>query len=398
MKIGLAMPASLVRLSSMLNESVPQIEEAPSFSDYILELMSRGHEVSLFTLSPHTDTTKVFQGDRLKVWLLPLRHRKRTGNLYATEIAAVKAAYKASGELDILHTHWLHEYTIAALGSGMPHLVTAHDAPIPIARYQRPLPYWVVRSLFASLALTRVRQLVVISPYLKKYYRKWHLFRGDMDIIPEFTSPDAYRHELRENNQATESRCQGMTFAAVLNGYNRRKNSDLLISAFAEYRRHDPKSKLLLFGHGHGPGQEAEQWARAQSSIEGVEFVGATRNDLLLTKIAQEVDIVVHPALEEAFGIAVADAMAMGKPVIGGKGCGAVPWVLDNGRAGILVNMRDVKSLVQAMVMLAKNPALREQLGTYAKKHARETFHISRIADRYCELYSKMVDFSKNPN
>ncbi len=143
-------------------------------------------------------------------------------------------------------------------------------------------------------------------------------------MVPEFTAPAAYGY----TSEADVSDRGDLTFAAVLNGFSPRKNSTTLMTAFSQYRKAFPAAKLILFGHGHGPGQEAEQWANERGIRENIEFAGATRNNVLLSRISKEVDVFIHPALEEAFGIAVADAMAMGKPVIGGIGCGAVPWVL----------------------------------------------------------------------
>lgn len=382
------MPASLVRLADLLDGDVPQIEEAPSFSDYTRELVSRGHRVSLFTLTPHVRETKHFIGPSLQVWLLPLRHGKRTGDLYGAEIKAVKDAYRNCGALDILHTHWLHEYTAAAFAFDLPHLVTAHDAPWPIARYQRPLPFWTVRAAFASAMLMRVKSLAVLSPYLAGYYRKYHLYRNELHVVPEFTAPAAYAHA----SEADTADRVDLTFAAVLNGYNRRKNSDTLISAFSDYRKSFPSAKLILFGHGHGPYQEAEQWARGLNLCENIEFAGATRNDILLSRISREVDVVIHPALEEAFGIAVADAMAMAKPVIGGRGCGAIPWVLGDGKAGLVVDVRKREAIADAMTYLTRQPHERRRLGEAASRHARENFHISKVADRYLEIYAARIE------
>lgn len=381
------MPASLVRLSDLLDGEVPQIEEAPSASDFIRELIQRDHKISLFTLSRHVGKSQRIKGKSLEVWIVPLRHNGRTRDLYSTEIRALKRSYSECGQLDILHTHWLHEYTAAASSRDYPHLVTAHDAPLPIALYHRPLAFWAARGLFASVMLTKVRALAVLSPYLASYYRTFHGYKRTLHIVPEFTAPSAYQY-AREID-LTERK--NLVFAAVLNGYNRRKNSDTLIKAFAIYRETYPEGKLILFGDGHGPGQVAEQWANRHDLCKGIEFAGVTRNDVLLSRLSNEVDVVVHPALEESFGIAVADAMAMGKPVIGGQGCGAVPWVLGGGEAGILVNVRDSRAIAEAMMALTCNSFERRRLGKVASQYASNNFHISKVAERYLEIYLQMV-------
>jgi len=53
----------------------------------------------------------------------------------------------------------------------------------------------------------------------------------------------------------------------------------------------------------------------------------------LLIKLAENIDVLVHPSLEEAHCMAVIEAMAMGMPVIGGRSSGGIPWTLAEGEA-----------------------------------------------------------------
>jgi glycosyltransferase involved in cell wall biosynthesis len=56
-----------------------------------------------------------------------------------------------------------------------------------------------------------------------------------------------------------------------------------------------------------------------------------------------KMSILLHPALEESFGMAVAEAMALGLPVVAGVEAGGLPWLLDEGKAGFLTDVRDPK-------------------------------------------------------
>lgn len=387
MHIGYASPLSLARLAPFLDGDVPSVEEGPSYSDLIRQFIDLGHTVTAFSLSPAFQKTTEFCGPKLRVIMIPMRHSGRTRNFYQTEVALLKEAYRKSNDLDVLHTNWLHEYTHASNVLKVPRLVTAHDAPFVIARYQRPIKFWLARALYASYGLSKVKRLAVLSPYLAAYFKKYHRFSGAIDIIPECTATDAY---LLDQGKTQESN-KPITIAAILNGFNLRKNSITLIKAFAEHRKTYRDSRLILFGHGHGPDQEADAWARENSCADNIDFAGATLNDTLLRRLNREIDIVVHPALEEAFGIAVADSLAMGKPVIGGRGCGAVPWVLGGGKAGLLVNMRDVSDLAAGINLLAGDSSLRIRMAVFAKEYANENFHISKVAHRYCQIYSELL-------
>ena len=73
-------------------------------------------------------------------------------------------------------------------------------------------------------------------------------------------------------------------------------------------------------------------------------------------------DILVHPSLEESFGMTIAEAQLAGVAVIGGAHSGAVPWTLDYDRAGRLVDVRSTSSLAEAMRELALDSATRSRL------------------------------------
>ena len=80
-------------------------------------------------------------------------------------------------------------------------------------------------------------------------------------------------------------------------------------------------------------------WAQKKGLSDGVNFVGPVDPDELID-IYEQVDLMVHPSMEESFGMVLVEAMARKIPVIGGEKSGAVPWVLDNGKAGVLTDIR----------------------------------------------------------
>jgi glycosyltransferase involved in cell wall biosynthesis len=108
--------------------------------------------------------------------------------------------------------------------------------------------------------------------------------------------------------------------------------------------------------------------------------------------MADESDILVHPSREESFCVAIADAMAMGLPVIAGEKSGAVPWLLDHGKCGVLVDVNNPKAIAAAMVELAGNSEKCDRLRSAARKRAEGTFRIDVVRDQYLELYKKIID------
>src|SRR5262249_23639610 len=135
----------------------------------------------------------------------------------------------------------------------------------------------------------------------------------------------------------------------------------------------------------------AERWASERGLVAGIEFIGMVPYDEMIRRLALEVNVLVHPALEESFGMTLIEAMALRIPVIGGRRSGAVPWVLDQGRVGRLVEASDSEEMAEAMIVLGENADERERLGEAGWKSAKDRFDIATVADAYERIYHQMA-------
>ena len=62
---------------------------------------------------------------------------------------------------------------------------------------------------------------------------------------------------------------------------------------------------------------------------------------MLQSSVSDEVDVVVHPSLDEAFSMTVLESMALAKPVIAGRDTPGIRQALRGGDAGVLTDVRD---------------------------------------------------------
>ena len=389
MKICFAGPFSLTRLGGVLRSDVPDYDEFPPVSDYLLQLIERGHFVEAVMLSAAVTKTTSFSGDQINATLLPLRRSGRTSDFYQKEIRLLENFYNTN-QFDIVHAQWPYEYAAAGLRQRAPLLVTAHDAPLTIAKYTRPLRYWVMRAVLAFTVVPRLKHLVAISPYLAQYYKRWHLYRRHISVIPEFTARAIYSVSCSTNEK--ELKTGSIVFGSVLNGWGKRKNTSTLIRAFKIVRSVTPTAKLILFGTDHGDGGKASIFANKIQGSAGIEVAGLTLNEELIKRMALQIDVLVHPSLEEAFGIAVADAMALGIPVIGGLNSGAVPWLLGEGTCGMLCDVCCAEKMAAAMIEMAANECKRSKFASAGKQRAERLFSLKNTTDQYELLYRTLVN------
>lgn len=115
-----------------------------------------------------------------------------------------------------------------------------------------------------------------------------------------------------------------------------------------------------------------------------VTFLGA-RNDI--PEILASMDVLVHcPTAPEPFGRVLAEAMAVGCPVVAAS-CGGIPEVIQDGVTGCLIPPGDVQGFVSAVVHFLRKPVLRKQYGQAGRRRAEALFgmetHVLGVLDAY---------------
>lgn len=88
--------------------------------------------------------------------------------------------------------------------------------------------------------------------------------------------------------------------------------------------------------------------------------------------------------------MALLEALALGVPVIAGEDSGGTRWTLDEGRAGLLVDITDPAAVADAMKELA-SPDEREKWAQRGLDLARGRFHIRHVADAYERIYTELL-------
>ncbi len=149
-----------------------------------------------------------------------------------------------------------------------------------------------------------------------------------------------------------------------------------------------PTVHYLVIGGG-----EAEYCARLKAITvergiaERVHFVGFQES---VDPYLSALDLYVHPSLKEAFGLAVVEAMAMGKAVVATT-TGGLPEVVAQGETGLLVPPGDVESLAAAVVSLLEDKVRREQMGLCGKMRAQERFSLDASVMHMEQLYGEVL-------
>ena len=113
-------------------------------------------------------------------------------------------------------------------------------------------------------------------------------------------------------------------------------------------------------------------------------FLGA-REDV--PDILSALDVLVHcPTAPEPFGRGVAEAMAVGKPVVAARN-GGIPEIVEHDVTGLLVTPGDVRGFSTAVLRLLRDPELRQRLGIAARLRAESLFPVDQHAEQVLDAY-----------
>ncbi|NWF56398.1 MAG: glycosyltransferase family 4 protein [Syntrophaceae bacterium] len=102
-------------------------------------------------------------------------------------------------------------------------------------------------------------------------------------------------------------------------------------------------------------------------------------------------EIAVVPSLYEGFGFPAAEAMACELPVISST-AGALPEVVGNDGAALLVPPRDSRAIAAAIRKLIENQTLRLRMGKAARDRVLKLFTWENAARQMVEVYREAID------
>lgn len=103
-----------------------------------------------------------------------------------------------------------------------------------------------------------------------------------------------------------------------------------------------------------------------------------------------EMNILVMPSVREGFGLAIAEAMACGLPVVASD-CSAIPELVDHGKGGFLCPVGDVDAFAEKINILADSPRLRKEMGEYNRAKVEKMFTVERMVNEYKDLFEKVL-------
>ncbi len=198
-----------------------------------------------------------------------------------------------------------------------------------------------------------------------------------LTVVPEPVDLSAWRALFAA---APAGRATRPTVLAVARMYPRKRLQDLL-EATALLAARIPEVEVRIVGRGPESARLREAHARLGLG-ERVVFLGDVPRSTLAVEYVRA-HCFCLPTVQEGFGIAFAEAMAAGLPIVACRAA-AVPEVVDDGRTGLLVEPRRPAALAVALERLLTDEVLRKRLGEEGMRRV-AAWDLEPVAARFLE-------------
>jgi len=262
---------------------------------------------------------------------------------------------------------------------GVPYAVVLHGADVPDSQKRRfgavyPLIKPLVRRVWRQAA-----RVIAVSDGLRELaLRTWP--EGRIEVVPNGVDIERFRPA-----EMPTVRDGGTLVVVAVARLVEIKGLQHLIAALARIPA-DMRSQIRLRLCGTGPYEgELRRQVREAGLDEQVEFAGLIAYDEIPRQLRQS-DVFVLPSLQEGLPLSLLEAMASGLPVVA-TAVGGIPGVVKDGVNGLLVPAAAPAALRDALVRLLANPALRQRLGTAARRDSLD-WSWAAVWERYEALLS----------
>jgi glycosyltransferase involved in cell wall biosynthesis len=341
-------------------------------------------------LEMHIVTCQPWQQERTTATAagLPLHvlNRKRFGRLtsHRREIEAMGRTLHRLAP-DVVHAQGMGIYAAAAAAAPYPHVVTAHGIFFREAEFAAGLASRMRRwmdSRFERYCISRVQNLISISPYVEQELVQNRGYRGRTFDI-ENPVQDVFFNVSDPGDDAT------ILYAGRVIP---RKGLLQLLAALVSVREEVPAVKLRIAGEAESaPDYVAacRQLIEQQRLKDAVTFLGSLTMEEMVAEHAR-CALLALPSKQETAPVVVAEAMAAGRAVVATRICG-VPFMVEDGTSGLLVDDGDMDGLAAALVRLLADPAPRSQMGQRGRQIAQERFSAAMVARRTRDVYLELA-------
>jgi len=166
-------------------------------------------------------------------------------------------------------------------------------------------------------------------------------------------------------------------------------HEEFLFAAHALNKKHDLLKFMIVGEPSRGENKYADTIKKLALDYQLKNLIiTGYRSDI--PEVLAAMDIFVFPSHAESFGLALAEAMAMGKPSVCSNAEGILDIATDN-ETSLLFENKNAYDLLKKIAMLIESAELRKRFSNAARKRAVGQFDLEILTDRVVDIYQKAI-------
>ncbi|MCI4323685.1 MAG: glycosyltransferase family 4 protein [Thermoplasmata archaeon] len=243
----------------------------------------------------------------------------------------------------------------------------------------------IYRRTLLPATLDGVGRIIV---HTESYARTSRALRGRrVEVIPSSVDLTRFRPDVSGEDIRRRLGLEGRRVLAFTGRLVPHKGLDALLRVLAKL---PPDVSLIVIGR--GPDREHLQALATRLGVAPRTHFCSSVDDDELPRYLRAADLFVFPSHNrlEGFGLAVAEALASGLPVVVADMPG-VREVIQPGVEGLLAEPMIESDLEAKIMELLEDPERRRRMGIAARLRAEERFDVARIVERLVSVYRALI-------
>ncbi len=316
----------------------------PTGIEFLSELLAReGYQV-------------IYGGERRGQWRRLVHMLRAALNLNRYDVMLI----------DVYSTRAFYYSIITSLVAhvlGKPYILILRGGDLPRRLRSNPTMLRVMMS--------RAAKVVSVSRYLQEAFRSVR----EIKFIPNFIPLQKYLYKERITLRPR---------LLWVRSLHRIYNPELAVRVVAELVTFLPETTLTMVGPDKdGSATSVQELAKELGISDRVRLTGKLSKEEWI-RLAEESDIFINTTNFDNMPVSVVEAMALGLPVVS-TNVGGVPFLIEHGKDGLLVDQNDVDGFVQSILNLVANPEWGKELANHARQKA-ETFDEHQVVYQWRTL------------
>lgn len=360
-------------------------------------LVGAGAQVSVFTTDANGAERLDVATDRpVELGGVSVRYFRRLwGRHFFYSPGLARAIREQLANFDLLHCYaiWTYPSLVAASACSagrVPRIESLRGALMPWCLHHN---YWKKAPYLALIERSRLNRAAAIhcTDEIEKQSLEELGLKAPAFVVPNPVEWAEFQDLPRKGSLRSQLALPAGAPLSVFQGrLSRVKGVELALEAFAQVARQCPGAHFAIAGPDEdGTGQRARQQA-ARLGLGGcVSFLGMLNGEARLAALA-DADLFVLTSYSENFGMAAAEALAAGVPVLLSDRVGIAQCVAGAG-AGVVVGLQPAQ-IAQAWMALLRNCAGLRAMGERGAWLVRTQFDAGSVARQMLDAYRGVLE------